>query len=334
MRFHLEAEANYLIQSGLAPGEATHHAKLPLASITAMKDQCRQARDLAAIDGLRQSLQRYRASSASHEIPQLPTGWLDPTTDMTSTRDMTHYCATFTGSFGRLAKAAAAIAGLVVLAAPKVAAVDDEAERLDEGIVVLQEIMAAPDSSIPEALLDRAVAIAVFPSTIRAGFIFGGQRGHGFISARRTDTGHWSPPAFLTLTGGSFGLQAGAQEADVVLLIQNRRGLDRLLGNQFTLGGDAVAAVGPVGRSLEASTDLQMTAEILSYSRSRGVFAGVTLGGSTLRADRDANERFYGVRLDSRQIVLEGLTGPSLPEAAVRVRRALDRLAPDEEARE
>lgn len=247
---------------------------------------------------------------------------------------MTHCCATFTGSFGRLTKAAAAIAGLVVLAAPKVAAVDDEAERLDEGIVVLQEIMAAPDSSIPEALLDRAVAIAVFPSTIRAGFIFGGQRGHGFISARRTDTGHWSPPAFLTLTGGSFGLQAGAQETDVVLLIQNRRGLDRLLGNQFTLGGDAAAAVGPVGRSLEASTDLQMTAEILSYSRSRGVFAGVTLGGSTLRADRDANERFYGVRLDSRQIVLEGLTGPSLPEAAVRFTRDLDRLAPDEEARE
>ena len=247
---------------------------------------------------------------------------------------MTHCCATFTGSFGRFAKAAAAIAGLVVLAAPRVAAVDDEAERLDEGIVVLQEIMAAPDSSIPEALLDRAVAIAVFPSTIRAGFIFGGLRGHGFLSARHTDTGRWSPPAFLTLTGGSFGLQAGAQEADVVLLIQNRRGLDRLLGNQFTLGGDAAAAVGPVGRSLEASTDLQMTAEILSYSRSRGVFAGVTLGGSTLRADRDANERFYGVRLDSRQIVLEGLTGPSLPEAAVRVRRALDRLAPDEEARE
>ena len=236
--------------------------------------------------------------------------------------------AAFTGSFGRLAKAVAALATLALLASPTVASADDEAERLDKGIVVLDEIMAAPDSAIPEAVLERTVAIAVFPSTIRAGFIFGAQRGHGFIAARQTDTGHWSPPAFLTLTGGSFGLQAGAQEADVILLIQNRRGLDRLLGNQFTLGGDAAAAVGPVGRSLEASTDLQMTAEILSYSRSRGVFAGLTLGGSTLRADRDANERFYGVRLDSRQVVLEGLTGAALPDAAARLRRALDRLAP------
>ena len=242
--------------------------------------------------------------------------------------------AAFTGSFGRLAKAVAALATLALLASPTVASADDEAERLDKGIVVLDEIMAAPDSAIPEAVLERTVAIAVFPSTIRAGFIFGAQRGHGFIAARQTDTGHWSPPAFLTLTGGSFGLQAGAQEADVILLIQNRRGLDRLLGNQFTLGGDAEAAVGPVGRSLEASTDLQMTAEILSYSRSRGVFAGLTLGGSTLRADRDANERFYGVRLDSRQVVLEGLTGAALPDAAARLRRALDRLAPDEGARE
>ena len=234
--------------------------------------------------------------------------------------------ATFTVAVGRLAKAAA-VAVLVLPATPALAA-DGEAERLAEGLVVLQEIMDAPDASIPEAILDRATAIAVFPSTIRAGFIFGGQRGRGFIAARDPYTGAWSAPAFLTLTGGSIGLQAGAQQADVVLLIQNRRGLARLLGNQFKLGGDASAAVGPVGRNLEASTDLQMTAEILSYSRSRGVFAGVTLGGATLRPDRDANERFYGVRLDSRQIVLEGHTGGAPPEAAVRLQHALDRLAP------
>ncbi len=239
---------------------------------------------------------------------------------------MPTFCATFTVAVGRLAKAAT-VAGLVLLGTPAAAAAD-EAERLAEGYVVLQEIMDAPDASIPEAILDRATAIAVFPSTIRAGFIFGGQRGRGFIAARDPETGAWSPPAFLTLTGGSIGLQVGAQQADVVLLIQNRRGLARLLRNQFKLGGDASAAVGPVGRSLEASTDLQMTAEILSYSRSRGVFAGVSLGGATLRADRDANERFYGVRLDSRQIVLEGRTGGTPPEAAVRLRHALDRLAP------
>ncbi len=240
---------------------------------------------------------------------------------------MTTFCATFTVAGGRLAKAAT-VAGLVLAGTAAAAAADGEAKRLAEGYVVLQEIMDAPDASIPEAILDRATAIAVFPSTIRAGFIFGGQRGRGFISARDPETGAWSPPAFLTLTGGSIGLQVGAQQADVVLLIQNRRGLARLLGNQFKLGGDASAAVGPVGRSLEASTDLQMAAEILSYSRSRGVFAGVSLGGATLRADRDANERFYGVRLDSRQIVLEGRTGGAPPEAAVRLRHALDRLAP------
>ena len=239
---------------------------------------------------------------------------------------MTTCCATFTVAVGRLAKTAT-VAGLVLLGAPAAAA-DTEAERLAEGLVVLQEIMDAPDSSIPESILERATAIAVFPSTVRAGFIFGGQRGRGFIAARDPDTGAWSPPAFLTLTGGSIGLQVGAQQADVVLLIQNRRGLARFLGNQFKLGGDAAAALGPVGRSLEASTDLQMTAEILSYSRSRGVFAGVTLGGATLRADRDANERFYGVRLDSRQIILEGHAGPALPDAATRLRHALDRLAP------
>ena len=241
---------------------------------------------------------------------------------------MTTCCAAFTNAVGRLAKSAT-VAGLLLVGTPALAAAaDGEAERLAEGYVVLQEIMDAPDASIPEAILDRATAIAVFPSTVRAGFIFGGQRGRGFIAARDPDTGAWSPPAFLTLTGGSIGLQVGAQQADVVLLIQNRRGLARLLGNQFKLGGDASAAVGPVGRSLEASTDLQMTAEILSYSRSRGVFAGVTLGGATLRADRDANERFYGVRLDSRQIVLEGRTGAALPEAAARLQQALDRLAP------
>ena len=239
---------------------------------------------------------------------------------------MTTCCATFTVAVGRLAKTTT-VAGLVLLGAP-VAAADTEAERLAEGFVVLQEIMDAPDASIPESILDRATAIAVFPSTVRAGFIFGGQRGRGFIAARDPDTGAWSPPAFLTLTGGSIGLQVGAQQADVVLLIQNRRGLARLLGNQFKLGGDASAAVGPVGRSLEASTDLQMTAEILSYSRSRGVFAGVTLGGAALRADRDANERFYGVRLDSRQIILEGRTGAARPDAASRLQWALDRLAP------
>ena len=232
----------------------------------------------------------------------------------------------------RFAKTAVAVAGLVLLATPAVAvAADGEAARLDEGVLVLDEVMGTRDSAIPQAILERAVAVAVFPSTIRAGFIFGAQRGRGFIAARDPATGVWSAPAFLTLTGGSFGLQAGAQQADVVLVVQNPRGLTRLLGNRFKLGGDVSAAVGPVGRSLEAATDLQLTAEILSYSRTRGAFAGVTLSGATLRADRDANERFYGVRFTSGQILLEGYPGGTLPDAAARLRWALEDLVSDDE---
>jgi len=214
---------------------------------------------------------------------------------------------------------------------PLIAQANEEAERIDEAITVLHEIMSAPDASIPEALLERSVAVAIFPSTVRAGFFLGGQRGRGFIAGRDDETGAWSAPAFLTLTGGSIGLQVGAQSVDIILLIQNRRGLSRLLDNQFKLGGDASAVVGPVGRTVEASTDLQMTAEILSYSRSRGVFAGVTLGGATLRADRDANERFYGERLDSRDIVLDGESGNSVPDAVTRLRQALDSLTTGED---
>ena len=225
----------------------------------------------------------------------------------------------------------AALLALVLIGTPASAREDEEAARLDEGIVVLEEIMDAPDAAIPRAILDRAVAIAVFPSTVKAGFFLGGQRGRGFITGRDPDTGSWSAPAFLTLTGGSIGLQVGAQSADVVLLIQNARGLRRLLDNQFKLGGDVSAVVGPVGRSLEASTDLQLTAEILSYSRTRGVFAGAALGGATLRADRDANERFYGERLDSFDIVLDGETGERLPDAASRLREALAALTAEEE---
>ena len=233
------------------------------------------------------------------------------------------------GSPARNSLVAATLAALLLTCTPLTAGADEEAARIDEAITVLQEIMNAPDAAIPRAILETAAGIAVFPSTVKAGFFLGGQRGRGFIAAKDEETGVWSAPAFLTLTGGSIGLQVGAQSVDVILLIQNRRGLSRLLDNQFKLGGDASAVVGPVGRSLEASTDLQLTAEILSYSRTRGVFAGVTLGGATLRADRDANERFYGERLDSTDIVLDGETGTTLPEAAERLREALAAIASD-----
>ena len=198
-----------------------------------------------------------------------------------------------------------AITGLALhLGAAAALAQHDEIERLEAATVVFEEIMNAPDNAIPRSIFEKAEAVAIIPNTVKAGFIFGGHRGKGVISARN-EQGEWSQPAFLTMTGGSFGLQFGGQAVDHVLVIMNRRGLEKLLLNEFKFGADASAVVGPVGRDTEASTDLSMRAEILSYSRTRGLFAGVTLKGSTIRADRDANERFYGYPFGSGQLVLE-----------------------------
>ncbi len=200
----------------------------------------------------------------------------------------------------------------------------DEARRLREASVVFGEIMTAEDDAIPRALLGDAEGIAVFPGTLRAGFIFGGMRGRGVLSAR-TESG-WSAPAFLTITGGSFGLQIGGQAVDLILIIRNRRGLENLVSNQFKLGADAAVAAGPLGREAEASTDLQLRAQILSYSRSRGLFAGVTVNGNTVRQDRDANERFYGQRLETQQIVF-GSASVTHPEPVALWLQTLDRYA-------
>ena len=205
----------------------------------------------------------------------------------------------------------------------------EEAERLIESSRVLDEIMDAADAAIPRSIIADADAIAIFPSTFKAGFIFGGHRGRGVISVRDEETGRWSVPGFLTLTGGSFDLQIGGQSVDVVLVVMNRRGLEKLLRNQFKIGADASAVVGPVGRDLEASTDIQLQAEILSYSRTRGLFAGVSLEGSTIRADRDANERFYGDKLSSAEVVLESKAGePHDAEVVSRFRETLARHSP------
>ena len=197
--------------------------------------------------------------------------------------------------------AAAVLAGFPAATAARQSDESDEARRVREASVVFGEIMTAEDDAIPRSLLGKAEGIAVFPGTVRAGFIFGGMRGRGILSAR-TESG-WSAPAFLTLTGGSFGLQIGGQAVDLILVINNRRGLENLVSNQFKLGADAAVAAGPLGREAEASTDLQLRAQILSYSRARGLFAGVTVNGSTVRQDQDANERFYGQRLGTQQIV-------------------------------
>ena len=201
----------------------------------------------------------------------------------------------------------------------------DEADRIWDSSQVLQAIMRADDSGVPRSVMSDVDAIAIFPSTIRGGFIVGGHRGRGIISARDVRTGEWSLPAFLTITGASFGLQIGGQATDIMLLIMNRRGLDRFLGNQFKIGADASVAAGPVGRSAAAATDLLLTAEILSYSRSRGLFAGVRLEGSTVRADRDANERYYDYPYETRDIILE--RQPSAPTGEVALEGWFEMLA-------
>ena len=218
----------------------------------------------------------------------------------------------------------AAVAVLVVFsAAPRARQESDEARRVRESAGVFGEIMAAEDKAIPRAILGKSEAIAVFPGTVRAGFVVGGMRGRGIISAR--NEGRWSAPAFLTLTGGSFGLQIGGQAADIILVINNRRGLENLVSNQFKLGADAAVAAGPVGRDAQAATDLQLRAQILAYSRARGLFAGVTVNGSTIRQDVDANERFYGKRLESRQILFG--PAPRTPPPVPAWLQALDRYA-------
>lgn len=205
----------------------------------------------------------------------------------------------------------------------------DETGRVRKAGEVLGEIMAARDKAIPTSILGRAEAVVVFPSTIKGAFIIGAQRGRGVISVRDRAKGTWSNPAFLTITGGSFGLQIGGQELDIVLVVMNRKGLENLLRNQFEVGGEASAAAGPVGRDTSASTDIQFRAEMLSYSRSRGLFAGVSLRGASIRQDQDANEKFYGSRFTTRDIVLDGkAVKPLSAEAVTSWLEALAKYAP------
>ncbi len=201
----------------------------------------------------------------------------------------------------------------------------DETRRINDAVLVLQEIMAAGDKAVPQSIMEKAAGIAVFPSLLKGGFVVGGQRGHGVLSVRNKKDGTWSAPAFLTITGGSIGAQIGGQAIDLVLVVQNDRGLEQLVKNQFKLGAEAGVAAGPVGREAAAATDIQMRAQILSYSRARGLFAGITLNGATIRQDRDANERFYGTAYRTGQIVFDGLGGS--PALAATWREALAKYA-------
>ena len=165
-------------------------------------------------------------------------------------------------------------------------------DRVQAAAQVLNEIPSAPDSGIPQDILSKAECVAVVPSMLKGGFIVGGKYGRGLASCRNPKG--WSAPAFFTITGGSFGFQAGGQAVDLVMLIMNNDGMQRLLSSQVALGADASVAAGPVGRHAEGNTDWKMRAQVLTYSRTRGVFAGVSLNGAVMKQDKDSTREFYG----------------------------------------
>jgi lipid-binding SYLF domain-containing protein len=188
---------------------------------------------------------------------------------------------------------------------------DTSAERLTESANVLKEIMNAPDQGIPQDLLQKANCVVIVPSVKKAAFLVGAKYGKGFMLCRNGSGKGWSAPAAVRMEGGSFGFQIGGSETDVVMLVMDPSGRNSLLKSKFTLGADASVAGGPVGRSSSAETDAQMRAKILSYSRSRGAFAGIALNGATLREDLDDNKELYGEALTNRQIINNKTTVPT-----------------------
>ena len=213
---------------------------------------------------------------------------------------------------------------LAVLAAwarpPQAMAGQEEEAKVADAVLVLQELAQVPERSIPPRLLKNARAVAVIPSVVKAGFIVGGRFGRGVLMLKKN--GHWSNPYLITFSGGSVGWQIGVQATDVILVFRTSRSVDAIRRGKFTLGGDIAVAAGPVGRQSEAATDAAMRAGILSFSRSRGLFAGISLEGSALQVDYAATSRYYGRTISG----LNDTSGPA-PASAARLKAALDRLA-------
>jgi SH3 domain-containing YSC84-like protein 1 len=197
-------------------------------------------------------------------------------------------------------------------------------KRLEEAAAVFSEIMATPDKAIPQDLLEKAQCIVIVPGVKKGAFIVGGKYGKGYLSCRNKSGVNWSAPATVRIEGGSVGFQIGGSETDVIMLVMNERGADRLLSSKFTLGGEGQVAAGPVGRTATAETDAYMRAEILSWSRSRGVFAGLSLQGATLRQDLDDNATLYGKKLENREIVTKGVAPP---DAAAKLLELLNKYS-------
>ena len=208
----------------------------------------------------------------------------------------------------------ASLLGIILMLQPtcsvaSAASKEKDADRLKDCAAVVREILDVPDD-IPQNLLDKADCVVVYPSVLKAAFVIGGSYGRGAMTCRKGKDfkGSWSAPTMMALEGGSIGLQLGGESTDFVLLVMNDRGAHAILSSKVKLGGDASAAAGPVGRDASAETDVTLRAEILSYSRARGLFAGVSLAGSTIRPDNNANEKIYGRKTSAKEIVLSGVT--------------------------
>jgi lipid-binding SYLF domain-containing protein len=190
-------------------------------------------------------------------------------------------------------------------------------KRLAAANTTLSEVMAISDKAIPQDLLNKAECVVIVPGLKKGAFIVGGKFGRGFVLCRKSSGLGWSAPASVKVEGGSVGFQIGGSETDVIMLILNKSGIDKLLQSKFTLGGDASVAAGPVGRTSSADTDATFRAEILTYSRSRGVFAGISLQGATLRPDADANDELYGAGKTNRDIVMGDVPPPPAAEPLI-----------------
>ena len=202
----------------------------------------------------------------------------------------------------------------------------DDVQRLRRATEVFREIMRTPDKGIPGDLLDKAECVSIVPGLKKGGLGLGGRYGKGIIMCRDGNR-KWSAPAFIRITGGSVGLQIGFQQIDLVMLVMNREGMEKLLGDKFTIGADASAAAGPVGRNTSAETNIRLDAQILTYSRAKGLFAGITLNGAVVEQDRDDNRDFYGKRIEAKAILMEGAV--PMPAEAKPLAAALSRESPN-----
>jgi len=222
----------------------------------------------------------------------------------------------------------AAVVAFTPLMAPLMAKDNEPAQRLDAAAAVFSEVMAAPDKGIPQEMLEHAHCIVIVPELKTAAFIVGGKYGKGILSCRNKVGPGWSAPGTVRIEGGSFGFQIGGSSTDLIMLVMNERGADKLLSSKFTLGAEGSVAAGPVGRTATAQTDAQLHADILSWSRSQGLFAGIALEGATLRQDLDDNTTLYGKKLENRAIVTQRRR---VPESAAKLINLLNKYSAREE---